>query len=38
MKQISVEFESLHRIPYILEAIDGSHILIIAPSTNPTSY
>ena len=30
MKQITLEFESLHGILYILEAIDGSHISIIA--------
>jgi hypothetical protein len=32
MKQIALEFESLYRISYILGAIDGSHISIIAPS------
>jgi hypothetical protein len=38
MKQIALEFESLHGIPYILGAIDGSHIPIIAPSIDPASY
>jgi hypothetical protein len=38
MKQIAQEFESLHGIPYILGAIDGSHIPIIAPNTNPTLH
>ena len=38
MKQIATEFESLHGIPYILGAIDGSHIPIIAPSIDPASY
>jgi len=38
MKQISIDFESLHRIPYIIGAIDGSHIPIIAPKVDPTSY
>jgi hypothetical protein len=38
MKQITLEFESLHRIPYILRAINGSHIPIIAPSIDHTLY
>ena len=38
MKQITLEFESLHGIPYILGAIDGSHIPIIAPSIDHASY
>jgi len=38
MKQIFAKFESLHGIPYILGATDGSHIPIIAPSINPASY
>jgi len=38
MKQISIDFESLHGIPYILGAIDGSHIPIIAPKVDSTSY
>jgi hypothetical protein len=38
MKQVVVEFESLYGIPYILGAIDGSHIPIIAPSIDPASY
>jgi len=37
MKQIIAEFESLYGIPYILGAIDGSHIPIIAPSIDPAS-
>ena len=38
MKQITLEFESLHGIPYILGAIDGSHIPIIAPSIDHAPY
>jgi hypothetical protein len=38
MNQISFEFEALHGIPYILGAIDGSHIPIIAPPYDPISY
>ena len=38
MKQIALEFESLHEIPYILGAIDGSYIPIIAPSIDLASY
>jgi hypothetical protein len=38
MKKIALEFESLHGILYILGAIDGSHIPIIAPSVDHVSY
>ena len=38
MKQITSEFESSHKIPYILGAIHRSHILIIAPSIDTASY
>ena len=38
MKQIALEFESMHGISYILGAINGSHIPIIAPSIDPASY
>jgi len=38
MKQIAAKFESLHGIPYILGAIDGSHISIIAPSIDCASH
>ena len=37
MEQIAAEFESLYEIPYILGAIDGSHIPITTPSIDPTS-
>jgi hypothetical protein len=30
-------FESLHGIPYILGAIEGSHLLVIVPKINPKS-
>ena len=32
------EFEELHKIPYVIRAINGSHIPIIAPPLDPTSY
>jgi hypothetical protein len=32
------ESEELQGIPYVFEAIDGRHILIIAPPIDPTSY
>ncbi len=38
MKEIIIGFESLHAIPYILGAIDGSHIAIVAFEVNPKSY
>ncbi len=36
--KINVGFESLHGIPYNLNAIDGSHIPIVAPKVDPKSY
>ena len=38
MKQIAIEFKVLHEIPYILEAIDGSYILITVLNINHVSY
>jgi len=38
MKNIASEFEALHGIPLVIGAIDGSHIPIIAPPHDPTSY
>ena len=38
MKKIVAEFKALHGIPLIIEAIDGSHIPIIAPIHNSISY
>jgi len=38
MKEIIIGFESLHGIPYILGAINGSHISIVALEVNPKSY
>jgi hypothetical protein len=37
IKKIIVGFESLHGIPYILSAIDGSHIPIVATKVDPKS-
>jgi hypothetical protein len=38
MKQIALKFEALHIILYIIGAIDGSHISIIAPPYDLVSY
>jgi hypothetical protein len=35
IQEIVVGFKSLHRIPYILGAINGSHMLIVAPKIDP---
>ncbi len=38
IKEITIDFESLHGIPYILGAIDGNHIPIVAPKVDPKSH
>jgi hypothetical protein len=38
IKEIIVGFENLHGIPYILGAIDGNHIPIVAPKVDPKSH
>jgi hypothetical protein len=38
IKQMISKFEALHQIPYIIGTIDGTHILIIVPSTDLGSY
>jgi len=38
IKEITIGFECLHEIPYILGAIDGNHVPIIAPKGDPKSY
>jgi hypothetical protein len=38
IKKITICFECLHEIPYILGAIDGNHVLVIAPKVDPKSY
>jgi hypothetical protein len=38
IKEITISFKSLHGIPYILGAIDGSHIPIVALKVDPKSY
>ena len=35
---LAQEFEVLHEIPYIVEAIDGPHILILAPIIGGEDY
>jgi hypothetical protein len=38
LRRIAGEFEELRGIPYVIGAVDGSHIPIIAPPLDPTSY
>jgi hypothetical protein len=38
IKEITIGFECLYKIPYILGAINGSHVPIIAPNVDPKSY
>ncbi len=38
IKIITTGFESLHGIPYILGAINGSHIPIVEPKVDPKPY
>ena len=38
MKEIAYRFKALHDIPFILGAIDSSHIPILAPSYDPVAY
>jgi len=38
IKYISASLSSLHKIPYILNAINRNHIVIIAPKIYPKSY
>ncbi len=38
IKEITSGFESLYRIPYILDIINGSQISIVALKVDPKSY
>ncbi|MCO5556732.1 hypothetical protein L7F22_010284 [Adiantum nelumboides] len=38
MQEIALSFEAVRGIPFVIGAIDGSHISIIAPRENPTDY
>jgi hypothetical protein len=38
IKEITISFENLHGIPYILGVIDGTHIPIVALKIDPKSY
>jgi hypothetical protein len=38
MEQFAGEFESLHGIPYVVGAVDGSHIPIVAPRFHAPDY
>lgn len=38
MEKFAREFESLHQIPYVVGAVDGSHIPIITPRLHAPDY
>ena len=38
MEKFASEFENLHGIPYVVGAVDGSHILIVAPRFHAADY
>jgi hypothetical protein len=38
IKEITIGFECLHGVPYILGAINGSYVPIITPKVDPKSY
>jgi hypothetical protein len=38
LKRILAKFEEFRGIPYVIGSVDGSHITIIAPPIDPTSY
>jgi hypothetical protein len=38
LNRIAPEFEEFRGLPYIIGAVDGSYIPIIAPFIDPTSY
>ena len=38
MEQFAREFENLHQIPYMVGAVDGSHIPIVAPRFHAADY
>ena len=38
MDKFAREFENIHEIPYVIGAVDGSHIPIVAPRLHATDY
>lgn len=38
MEKFAQEFQNLHHIPYVVGAVDGSYISIIAPRLHATDY
>jgi len=38
LRRIAAEFEELRGLPYVIGVVDGSHIPIISPPIDPTSY
>ena len=38
MEKYALEFQDLHQIPYVVGAVDGSHIPIVAPRLHTVDY
>ena len=38
MKKFAQEFQEIHNIPYVIGAVDGSHIPIVAPQLHAADY
>ena len=38
MEKFAREFQNLYQIPYVVEAVDGSHISIVAPRLHAANY
>ena len=38
MDKFAMEFENIHRIPYVVGTVDGSHIPIVAPRLHAADY
>ena len=38
MKKFAQKFQSLHQIPYVVGAVNGSHIPIVAPQLHAADY
>jgi hypothetical protein len=38
MDKFAREFENIHRIPYVVDAVNGSHIPIVAPRLHAVDY
>jgi len=38
LKRIAAKFEEVRKLPYVIRAVDGCYIPIIAPPIDPISY